>query len=411
MLKIYLSNALPIGIKIIGGLFLLQAFVVFLGQEGLGLASQFQSVITMSYGIFNALIFNYVVKIKWSERVGHENFSAFLAWIIKLSLGLAFGIGLLSLPLSLLVFNDTAYAIYIVFAAIQMPFVAVYIALSAKMCADKKQVKYNVLVAVSTLISMFAVWYCAKYYEMAEVLIALAFFYLPAFLFQLIVARAELKHLAAKWFEKKASYDSLPVLKISLVAVVSAFLAIAVQIVIRKIIENDAGWEMVGKWQILNKISESYLLLASVPLFTFFLPRYAALKDDGKKQALMLKTAGISTVIVCTTGTVIFVMWDIVTKLIIGEQFAELQPTFGVQVVGDIFKILCWVLIAAALGENKLKLILFVEVMLAIFYCGLVYKFFPTLGLMAAVGTYGAAYLLVAIFLIVYYFKKFNARY
>lgn len=410
MLKIYISNALPIGIKIIGGLFLLQAFVVFLGQEGLGLASQYQSVIAMSYGIFNALIFNYAVKNQWSERVGHADFTAFLIWIIKLSLGLALGVGVLSWPLSLLIFDDTTYAIYMILTAIQMPLVAVYVALSAKMCADKKQIKYNALVAASTLVSMFAVWYCTKYYKMTEVLAALAFFYVPAFFFQIFAARTELKDLTVKWIWVNSSYDYMPVLKISFVAVVSAFLAIAVQIVVRKIILDGAGWETVGEWQIVNKISESYLLLASIPLFTFFLPRYAALTDGGEKKALLLKIVGMSIMIVAASGATIFFMWNIVSKFIIGEQFSELRSVFGIQVVGDVFKILCWVLITAALGDNKLKLVLLIEILFAFFYCGLIYYFFSAMGLKAAIACYGGAYMLVAISLTLFYFKKFNEK-
>ena len=410
MLKIYISNALPIAIKIIGGLFLLQAFVAYLGQDGLGLASQYQSVITMSYGIFNALIFNYAVKNQWSERSGAADFTAFLIWIIRLSLGLAFGIGLLSWPLAWLIFDNIDYAIYMIFAALQMPLVAVYIALSAKMCAHKKQVKYNALVAASTLVAMYTVWYFAKYFTIAEVLTALAFFYVPAFILQVYAARIELKEMKLKWFEKKLKYDYRPVVKISSVAVVSAFLAIAVQITARKIIMNEAGWETVGQWQIVNKISESYLLLASIPLFTFFLPKYAALASDGEKKALLLKIIGISTMIIGAAGTLIFFMWNLLANLIIGEQFSELQPVFGIQVVGDIFKIICWVLVTAALGDNKLKLVICIEIIFAIFYCGLVYCFFPALGLSAAIASYGVAYFFIAIALISIYLRKFNEK-
>jgi PST family polysaccharide transporter len=291
-----------------------------------------------------------------------------------------------------------------------MPIVAVYIALSAKMCADKKQVKYNVLVAASTLVAMFGVWYCARYFTMAEVLAALAFFYVPAFLLQIHASRIELKNLTFKWFEKKSRYDYRPVLQISFVAVVSAFLAIAVQMTARKFIMNEAGWETVGQWQIVNKISESYLLLASIPLFTYFLPKYAVLASDVEKKALLLKIVGISTMIIGATGALIFLMWNLVAKLIIGEQFYELQSVFGIQVVGDIFKIICWVLITAALGDNKLKLVLCIEIVFAIFYCVLLYFSFPIWGLGAAIASYGVAYFFVAIALISIYFKKFNEK-
>ncbi len=409
MLNIYISNALPIGIKIIGGLFLLQAFVVHLGQEGLGLASQYQSIITMSYGIFNALIFNFAVKNQWPKHIGEMDFTAFLIWVIKFSVLLAVCIALLSSPLSFLIFSDKGYEIYMLYAAVQIPFVAVYIALSAKMCADKKQITYNVVVAASTLVSMFAIWYCTKYLKIAEVFIALAFFYAPAFIIQTYVARAEFKKIPARWFKKNTSYDYIPVLKISFVAVVSAFLAVAIQMIARKIILVDADWGTVGDWQIVTKISESYLLLASIPLFTFFLPKYAALTSTSEKKALLLKIATVSIVIVGATGSLIFMTWHIIAELIVGAKFNNLRHVFGIQVLGDIFKILSWVFITAALGENRLRLVLIVETSFALLYCGLIYFLFPRFGLVSVIASSGAAYMLAAAILF-FKIKEKNER-
>ena len=114
--------------------------------------------------------------------------------------------------------------------------------------------------------------------------------------------------------------------------------------------------------------------------------------------------------IIGAAGTLIFFMWNLLANLIIGEQFSELQPVFGIQVVGDIFKIICWVLVTAALGDNKLKLVICIEIIFAIFYCGLVYCFFPALGLSAAIASYGVAYFFIAIALISIYLRKFNEK-
>lgn len=410
MFAIYISNAVSIGIKIIGGLFLLQAFVGHLGQDGLGLASQYQSIITVIYGVFNALIFNYAVKNQWSVRVEAESFTSFLVWVVKLSICLALVVGALSWPLSLMLFNDSLYMRYMIFAAVQMPLVAVYIALSAKMCADNEQIKYNLLVAVSTSISMFSVWYYAKSSNMDMVLTALAFFYLPAFIVQSCVGRFELKSLLGAWCKEKIKYDYLPVMRISFVAVVSAFLSVAVQITIRKIIFVEAGWDAVGEWQIVNKISESYLLLASIPIFTFFLPKYVALKSVNQKKSLMQNIVCMSIFIVAAAGGLIYLAWPLVTKLIIGQQFNELQNVFGIQVLGDIFKIWCWVLVAAALGDGQLKLVLLVELLFAAMYSFLIYIYYSKYGLGASVACYGFIYFIISLFLTFIYIKKFNEK-
>lgn len=403
ILKIYLSNAMPIAVKIIGGLFVLRVFAAYLGKDGLGLASQYQSIITLGYGLFNALIFNFAVKAQWKSRTESEDFTFFLAWVIKISLLLAVGVAAVSVPLSRFLFNDVGYAGFVLLGALQLPVAAVYIALSARMCSENDQVKYNAIVAVSTALAFASVWLCTRYLGIKGALIALASFYVPALLMQGYAGRVYLIGSIRVLLARASAYNSLPLLKFSFVAIVSAFLAIMVQIVIRGFIFESAGWDVVGEWQTIAKISESYLMLASIPLFTFFLPRYSVLVSEKDKRALLVKVLGLSFLIVSVTGLMIYLSWNGPIVLVIGDQFGDLKGVFGLQVIGDVFKILAWVLMTAALGDNRLALVLCVELLFAIFYCGMVYWIFPFYGLEGAVLSYGLSYLVVAVGMILFY--------
>ncbi|MDQ3060467.1 MAG: hypothetical protein M3R45_13280 [Pseudomonadota bacterium] len=403
ILKIYLSNALPIAVKIIGGLFVLRVFVAYLGKDGLGLVSQYQSIITLGYGLFNALIFNFAVKSQWKSDAGSKDFSCFLAWVIKVSLFVAAGVAAASLPLSSLLFNDSGYAVFVFLGALQLPVVAVYIALSARMCSENGQIKYNAIVAVSTAVAFIGVWLWTRYFEMNGALIALAAFYVPAFLIQGYAGRSDLIGSIKVLLSRASSYNSLPLLKFSFVAIVSAFLAVVVQMAIRSFILESSGWDVVGEWQTITKISESYLMLASIPLFTFFLPRYSSLVSVKQKLDLLVKISLLSFFIVSSVGLIIYLSWNGPVVLVIGSQFSGLKNVFGFQVIGDVFKILSWVFMAAALGDNKIALVLFVEFLFAAFYCGLVYWIFPTYGLEGSVLSYGFSYFLAATGMLVFY--------
>lgn len=407
VLKIYLSNALPIAVKIIGGLFILRVFVAYLGKDGLGLASQYQSIITLGYGLFNALIFNFAVKSQWKQRAGSEDFSCFLAWVIKVSLLLAAGVAAVSLPLSYLIFNDENYALYVFVGALQLPVAAVYIALSAKMCSENRQIKYNTIVAVSSAVAFVCVWLCTRWLGMKGALMALASFYVPALLMQGYAGRTDLIGSIRLLLSRACPYNSLPLLKFSFVAIVSAFLAIVVQMAIRSFVFEKAGWGVVGEWQTITKISESYLMLASIPLFTFFLPKYSALALAKDRLALLVKVSWLSFLIVSVTGLMIYLSWNGLVVLVIGNQFDQLKGAFGLQVIGDVFKILSWVFMAAALGDNRLALVLGVELSFAIFYSGLVYWIFPLYGLEGAVLGYGFSYFLVAAGMFMFYRKVY----
>lgn len=403
IVKIYLSNALPIAVKIIGGLFILRVFVAYLGKDGLGLVSQYQSIITLGYGLFNALIFNFAVKSQWKSAAESEEFIYFLAWVIKVSLLLGVGVAAASLPLSHLIFNDAGYAVFICLAALQLPVAAVYISLSARMCSENGQIKYNTIVGVSTAIAFFGIWLCTRSLGMNGALIALAAFYIPAFLIQGYAGRSDLISSIRVLLSRASAYNSLPLLKFSFVAIVSAFLAVVTQMAIRSFIFESSGWGVVGEWQTIVKISESYLMLASIPLFTFFLPKYSSFASEKDKMELLMKISLLSFLIVSIVGLLIYLLWSGPVVLVIGSQFDGLKNVFGLQVIGDVFKILTWVFMTAALGDNRIALVLFVEILFAVFYSGLVYWVFPTYGLDGAVMSYGFSYFLVAAGMLMFY--------
>lgn len=406
--KVYLSNVFPIAVKVIGGLVLLRTFADYLGKDGLGLVSQYQSVMTLGYGLFTALIFNFTVKNKWTKSdVGHD-FQQLLAWIIKIGVFAGVGFAAISFPLSYLLFNSTEYASFLLIAALQFPLIAIYVALSAQMCANGNQVNYNKIVGFSTAIAFGCIWISTRYFNINGAFIALAAFYVPAFLIQGYIGRSELVNSLSILRNKTLKYSGLELLKFSIVAIISAFLAIAIQIVIRNYIYKNSNWGTVGEWQTITKISESYLLLASIPLVTFFLPKYSALLSSNKKIELLTKISVLSLLIVMVTGSIIFVLWNEVVVLIIGTQFKELKNFFGLQVIGDCFKILTWVLITAAMGDNRLNLVLYVEIFFAILYCGLVYFTFPTYGMQGAIASYALSYLSTTILMLIFYKKLYG---
>jgi O-antigen/teichoic acid export membrane protein len=409
ILKIYLSNIFPIAIKIVGGLLLVRTFADYLGKEGLGLVSQYQSVMTLGYGVFTALIFNFTVKNKWKKTEFSDDFHQLLAWIIKIGMFAGLGFALMSIPLSYLMFDSPEYASFLLIAGLQLPLIAIYVALSARMCANGNQVSYNTIIGFSTAIAFIGIWIGTRNFNITGAFIALAAFYIPAFLIHGYIGRSELAASVNILRGKTLNYSSLPLLKFSMVAITSAFLAVAIQIVVRNYIYNTSNCGIVGDWQTITKISESYLLLASIPLATFFLPKYSAQTSANGRLNLLIKISWLSLLIVLITGTSIFLLWNEIVVLVIGVQFQELKYLFGLQVIGDCFKILTWVLVTAAMGDNRINLVLYIEIFFAVFYCGLVYLIFPSYGMRGAIASYGLAYLSTTILMLMSY-KKFYGK-
>lgn len=402
LVKVYVSNALPIAVKIIGGLIILRVFIEHLGMEGFGIAAQYQSIVTLAYGVVNALVFNYIVKTPWNGTSGDDEFGVLLQWIFRVSLIAAFFVALLSYPLAYLVFNDGRYYSYICIAVLTLPLIAIYVALSAKMCGDKLQASYNLISAASTAIAILLVCLSTYWVGISGALIALGCFYIPAFALQAFVNRKQLI-VACSTRRPAESYDSRPLLKFAFVGVLSAGLAVLIQIVIRNNIAAEVGWIGVGEWQTVNKISESYLMLASIPLFTYFLPRYSSLSSSLDRHSFLVKTLTFSLLIVACTGVAIYLSWNSLVVLVIGSQFGVLGEVFKIQVLGDVFKIVSWVFVAAALARNRIKQIVILELLFAMAYCVLSYYLIPVYKINGAIIGYVIAYVLFAVLVIAMY--------
>jgi O-antigen/teichoic acid export membrane protein len=404
-LTAYVSNALPIGVKIIGGLVILRVLVEYLGMEGFGIAAQYQSIVTLGYGLVNALAFNYIVKTPWDGVKGDEDFGILLRWIFCVSLACALVVVILSYPLAYVVLKDGKYFLYVCIAIATLPLIAIYIALSAKMCAEKRQLPYNLITAVSTAAAIVLVCLLTYWGGLPGALVGLGCFYVPAFALQAFVNR---RQLIAAWrlTIPVASYNSRPLLKFAFVGILSAGLAIIVQVVIRNNVLTEIGWIGVGEWQTVTKISESYLMLASIPLFTYFLPRYSALTNAKDMHSLVVKTLTVSLFIVIFTGVAILIFWGSLIVPVIGAQFSNLAEFFKIQLLGDVFKIISWVFVAVALAGSKMKQVVILELLFAFAYCSISYALIPSYKINGAIIGYGVAYFLLATTLFVLYFKK-----
>jgi PST family polysaccharide transporter len=180
----------------------------------------------------------------------------------------------------------------------------------------------------------------------------------------------------------------------SVMTLSSALLAPLVNIAVRDRLALQFGWERVGYWQAVSKVSDAYLLFLTTAINIYYLPKLAS--THGRAALLSeLRTAYryiLPAVIVLAVAVYIFREW--VTRLLFSAGFASANALYGPQLVGDVIKIASFMLSYLMLAKAMTRLFVISECVFAGTYLVLVYVFTAHFGLVGAMYAFAFNYLL-----------------
>ncbi|MFO3704187.1 O-antigen translocase [Xanthomonas codiaei] len=161
------------------------------------------------------------------------------------------------------------------------------------------------------------------------------------------------------------------------------------------------GWQQVGYWQAVSRVSDAYLLFFTTAINVYYLPKLACLHERAA-LARELRAAYryvMPAVIVMALG--VYVCRDWVTWLLFDPRFAAARSLYGPQLVGDVIKVAAFVLSYLMLAKAMTRLFVVSECVFAASYLGLVYVFTARYGLIGAMYAFVANYVLYLLFNIV----------
>ncbi|WP_115511982.1 MULTISPECIES: O-antigen translocase [Xanthomonas] len=187
----------------------------------------------------------------------------------------------------------------------------------------------------------------------------------------------------------------------SVMTLTSTLVPQLVIILVRDHLVARFGWEQVGYWQAVSRVSDAYLLFFTTAINVYYLPKLASLHARaalGRELRAAYRYV-MPAVIVMALG--VYVCRDWVTWLLFDPQFAAARALYGPQLVGDVVKIAAFVLSYVMLAKAMTRLFVVSECVFAASYLGLVYLFTGYFGLIGAMYAFVANYVLYLLFNIV----------
>lgn len=208
------------------------------------------------------------------------------------------------------------------------------------------------------------------------------------------------------WFKVKYWFGRIEIGKLKqtsgyiLMAITSAITVPISLIIVRNILSENVGWELVGQWQAVWKISETYLAVTTIALSTYYLPRLASLKTSDEVKCEINLTARIILPLVALMAICIYVLRDFIINLLFTDEFGGARDLFAVQLCGDFLKMTSWLYAYPLLSRGLVKWFVFTEVFFSILFVVMSYMFVMDYGVIGVNYAYAVNYAVCLFFVL-----------
>ncbi len=387
LVKTSLLNGIAVVIKMLTLLGINKILAIYVGPSGYAALGQFQNAVqmitTFASGAINTGVTKYTAEYYDDEERQHK------VWRTAGSIAL---VGSLVTAVLVIAFNkvlamwflkdDALGSVFIWFAATLVLFV--FNTLLLAILNGKKEIpRYVIANIAGSLFALIVTSVMVVIYGLYGALVALAVYQSLAFFVTLFVT------YKSPWF--KLSYlvggvdkqTAKNLIKYTAMALTSALCIPLSHILVRNHLGETLGWEAAGYWEAMWRLSAAYLMLVTTTLSVYYLPKLSELQDAGEIKREIIQGYKIIFPVAIICGVTIYLMRDIVIRLLFSAEFTPMGQLFVWQLIGDTLKIGAWLLGYVLAAKAMLGLFIISEIIFSISFFALTYVLTEKLGLEA----------------------------
>lgn len=366
LLKTSALNGIAVGIRMLTALGLNKVLAYSVGPSGYAVIGQFQNFLSMLTTLAGGAMSQGVTKYtaEYNGDVDRQN----LVWQTAGTIaGWCTGVAsllilLLHRQLASWLLHDEQYGSVFIWLGFTLMLLALNSLLLA-ILSGKKEVKLFVLVTISgSIVGLLVTGSLALLWGLHGALVALAINQ------SIVVIITLLLCFRTPWFRVRALFGGIDPLmarnlgKYALMALTSAAVVPASQIIIRNLLVRDFGWEVAGHWQAVSKISELYLMMLVSTLSLHYLPRLAEIKSGTELKQEILGTYRVVLPAAILGAGLIYFLRDFITIALFAPSFTPMRDLFFWQVLGDVMKIGSWILAYVMIGHSLTRQYILTEI-------------------------------------------------
>jgi PST family polysaccharide transporter len=408
LIKTSILTAISTVIKVLVGFVINKVISVYIGPSGLAIIGQLQNFLNTALTFSNGAITQGVVKYT-AEYKDIEQKSKIFSTSVMVSL-------ICSSIISILLFLFNDYFAILILKNIQYSSVFTVLSFTVFLFAlniillsilnGQKEIKKFILVSISS--SLFSLLFTSFLIIKLSLIGALYALVANQSVIFFVTLLFVIKSKWFKWeyFSKGIDRDSLVKLgKFSLMALTSALMIPVSELIIRDYIGETLSWDSAGYWQGIMYISKMYLLVVTTSLGIYYLPKLSEITDNKELKEEIKNGYKIIIPIVAIMALGIYLSRDLVIEIAFSSDFIMMRELFKWQLIGDVIKIISWLLAYLMLAKAMTKLFIISEIIFTINWITFAILGVKYFGLVGVTYAFSLNYFLYLIFVFIY-FKK-----
>lgn len=416
LVKVSFLNAVATVIRMLTGFVSVKVVAAVIGPVGVALLGQLnnfsQIVLSVSNGGINAGITKYTSEYSDSEKdyILYLGTSFWITVVLSIitSLVIFIGAGYFSSE----ILHDIKYkSVFYVFGGTLLLY-ALNALLTSVINGFKEYKKYVIANIVGSIVGViFAIVLSIRYGIYGALISSVTFQSIVFFITLGIVA----KSYWFKWRSFILKFNKKVAVQLghySLMAITSAVTIPAGQLIVRDFITRNKSIADAGLWEGINRISSMYLMVITASLSVYFLPKLSELKTTNELQKEIFSVYKLIIPFLILTTFIIYVFRILIIHILFTAEFTGMENLFAFQLIGDILKIMGWVLGYLLLAKAMTKIYIVMEIVNFILLVIISYFLISRYGTVGATMAFAIVYLIYFIVLCVVFRKLlFNRQY
>lgn len=383
-------------VRITAGIIINKAIATFIGPAGLAFIGQYQNFSQLAMKFGQGAINNGVTKYTAEYGKGDPRLAPLLSTAVRISLicSVITGFILLVFSAELATYylqSDQYSYVFIIFGFTLTLFVLNNLLLS--IINGFKEIK--TFISINIIQSVFGLIFTTlliSLYHLDGALIAMVTNQSVVFFIILIILRRN-KIINLDYFKAKFStVEAKKLSKYSLMAITTAFTIPVSHLIIRNQLGSDLGWVQAGYWQAVWYISSMYLMVISLPLNTYYLPRLSEISSKTELQKEVINGYKIILPIVITSSLMIFFLKGFIIEILFSEDFIPTIELFKWQLIGDVIRVASLLLAYIMQAKAMTKTFIVSEILFALSFVALSQLLVTKYGLVGVTYAYAANY-------------------
>lgn len=343
LVKIVFMSSFSTIIKIMSGLIINKCISIYIGPSGLAVIGQFQNISALVQNISTGGISHGVVKYSAEFSGSERNFLWRAAFKIVMSLSLLSGVILIIFSKVLagkFLLSDDRYYIFIVFGVFLSLFSINQLLLSVLNGLSKTKVYFNVNI-IQSVFSAVLTSVLIYFYSLDGALLAMAFNQSMVLFLLFIYLKNDADFNLGNFIGDVQCDYYMKLLKYSMMTLVTVICSPLSTLFIRNLIGEKISWEFAGYWQAMNYISASYLMIVTMVLSVYYLPRISVMKKWSLIIGELLSHLFVLLPLVVFGMMLIYFCREFIVGLLFSDKFYNMLILFKYQLIGDAVKIIC----------------------------------------------------------------------